>query len=78
MNVRPLGIGNLADVTTALKIIKRVPAQLLVVFDDPLTDLHRDAIVRAVSHRLPVISDGTDWAKAGAVLTYAAVYYEMY
>ena len=34
--------------------------------------------MRSAEGKLPVISNGTDWAKAGALLTYAPDFYEMW
>ena len=78
ISIRLLGIANLNDVRAALKTMDRHRAQLLIVFDDPLTDLHRELIMRFANHRVPVITDGKDWIRRGAILTYAADYYEMY
>jgi putative ABC transport system substrate-binding protein len=78
ITARTLGVRDLKGVHEALKTIDRDRAQALIVFDDPLTDLHREPIMRFAQRRLPVISDGKDWAKAGAVLTYAPNYYEMW
>ena len=78
VSVHTLGVRNLKDIRAALKTIERDRVQALIVFDDPLTDLHREPIMRHTQRRFPVISDGRDWAKSGAVLTYAPNYYEMW
>ena len=78
ISVRLLGIANENDVRAALKTMNRHRGQLLVVFDDPLTNFHRESIMRFADQRVPVLSDGRDWGKRGAVLTYAADYYEVF
>jgi hypothetical protein len=40
--------------------------------------LHLDAIMRQAARRLPVVSEGRDWAKAGALITYGADYHDMW
>ena len=41
-----------------------------------LTELHEKLIMRSIKDRVPVVSEGSDWAKDGALLTYAANSYE--
>ena len=56
--------------------IRREPAQVIIVLDTPLTELHEKLIMRSIKDRVPVVSEGSDWAKDGALLTYAANSYE--
>jgi putative tryptophan/tyrosine transport system substrate-binding protein len=78
VNVHILGVRDLKGVRAALKAVERDRAQVLIVFDDPLTDLHREPIMRFADGRIPVISDGRDWSQAGALLTYAPNFYDMW
>ena len=48
------------------------------MIDSPLTEQYIDAIMRFAAHRLPTISEGKDWAEAGALLTYAPDYHNMW
>ncbi len=52
--------------------------QAAIVFNTPLLLAHRDTLVKALSQILPVISEGRDFARAGALLTYSADYVDMY
>jgi putative tryptophan/tyrosine transport system substrate-binding protein len=49
-----------------------------MIFDNPLTETHLDAIMRHAAHRLPVVSEGRDWPRAGALLSYGADYHDMW
>ncbi|MEO8005765.1 MAG: ABC transporter substrate binding protein, partial [Betaproteobacteria bacterium] len=49
----------------------RLHDQVLMMSATPFTNMHRAAIMNLVARRLPFITDGTEWAKAGAVITYA-------
>jgi putative ABC transport system substrate-binding protein len=78
VRVRTLGVRNWREIQAALGAIDRGPLQALIVFDNPLTELHLAALMRLVAHRLPVVSEGKDWSKAGALLTYGVDYHDMW
>lgn len=76
--LRAFGVRDWDEIGNALGRIQRDRLQALVIFDNPLTELHLDAIMKRVAHRLPVVSEGRDWARAGALLTYGADYHDMW
>jgi putative ABC transport system substrate-binding protein len=78
VTVRALGVSNLEEIQAALKTIERDRPEALIVFDNALTEQYIDAIMHFAAHRLPTISEGKDWAKAGALLTYAPDYHNMW
>lgn len=78
VSVRSLAVRDWNEIRSALSRIERDRVQALMIFDNPLTELHLDAIMKLVAHRLPVVSEGRDWARAGALLTYGADYHDMW
>jgi putative ABC transport system substrate-binding protein len=78
VHVRLWSVRNLDDIRTAVKAIQSSSPQVLVVLNTPLTAIHRDAIMRPTAHLIPVVGEGKDFAAAGAVITYAPNFYEMY
>jgi len=71
ITVLSLPVGSYTDIQAALKIIQKRGPQVLIVWSSPLLTQHRSAIVRAVGHQLPILSDGRFFAEAGALLTYS-------
>jgi len=78
VSVRTFPVHNWNEIQAAFSAIERDRLQTLMIFDNPLTEVHLDAIMRYVGHRLPVVSEGRDWAKAGALLAYGADYHDMW
>ena len=78
VRLRAFGVRDSNEIQAALDTIERDRLQALIIFDNPLTEVHLEAIMRRVAHRLPVVSEGRDWAKAGALLTYGADYHDMW
>jgi len=73
------GVRNLAEMQSAFADIDKKPVQALIVFNAPLTNVYREAVMNyAATHRVPVIGEGREWAEAGALLTYSADYVDMY
>ncbi len=66
------------DIIPPISAIERDRLQALLIFDNPLTEVHLDAIMRLAAHRLPVVSEGRDWVKEGALLAYGADYHDMW
>jgi putative ABC transport system substrate-binding protein len=61
------------DFDNALAIIGRDRPDAMVAFSDPLTVSHRQRIIEyATKHRLPMISELREFAKAGALMSYGA------
>jgi putative ABC transport system substrate-binding protein len=78
VNVRTFAVRDWTEIQAAFKAIERDRLQALMIFDNPLTEIHLDAIMRHAAHRLPVVSEGRDWARAGALLAYGADYHDMW
>lgn len=79
VTVHPVGVRNLDEIETALKAMKSNRPQVLILSGSPLTLLHRGRIIAgAASYKVPVISEGRDFAVDGALLTYSADYHEMW
>ena len=75
-----VGVRNLEEIETALKTMKRHRPQALIVFATPLLNVHRGRIIAgSASYKVPVITDGgREFVEAGALLTYATNYHEMW
>jgi putative ABC transport system substrate-binding protein len=78
VSLRAFPVHNGDEIQDALGRIERDRLQALIIFDSPLTEAHLEAIMRRAAHRLPVVSEGRDWAKAGALVTYGADYHDMW
>ena len=78
VRVRTFAVRDWNEIQAAFSAIERDRLQALMIFDNPLTEVHLDAIMRHAAHRLPVVSEGRDWAKAGALITYGADYHDMW
>ena len=62
---------NAAELDISLAQIARAKSQAMIVVHTPLTVQHRDEIIRfAIRSKLPLVSEGPDWAHAGALLSY--------
>jgi ABC-type uncharacterized transport system substrate-binding protein len=71
MSALSLPVGSYPEIQAAIKTIQKERPQVLVVWSSPLLTQHRDTILKAVGHQLPVIGDGRFFAEAGALLTYS-------
>lgn len=78
VSIRSYGVRDWNEIKGALTAIERDRMQALMIFDNPLTEFHLDKIMKLVAQRLPVISEGRDWARAGALLTYGADYHDLW
>ena len=78
VSVRTFAVRDWKEIQAAFSAIERDRLQALMIFDNPLTEVHLDAIMRHAAHRLPVVSEGRDWSKAGALITYGADYHDMW
>jgi len=78
VSVRTFAVRDWNEIQAAFSAIERDRLQALMIFDNPLTEVHLKAIMRYAAHRLPVVSEGRDWAKAGALLAYGADYHDMW
>ena len=78
VNVRTFAVRDLNEIQAALGAIERDRLKALMIFDNPLTETHLEAIMRSAAHRVAVVSEGRDWARAGALLTYGADYHDMW
>jgi len=78
VNVRVLAARNPEQLSSMLKTLKRERPQALMVIDSAFTEQHSSAILASAANRLPVVSEGKDWADRGALLTYAASYTGMW
>jgi putative tryptophan/tyrosine transport system substrate-binding protein len=77
VTARMLGVQTPQAIRETAAAVDKNPPQALVVLNTPFTNMHREAIMRPLAHRLPVIGEGRDYAVAGAVLTYAPDFVEM-
>lgn len=76
--IRPFAVHNLDEIEAALAVVDRDRLQALFLYGTPLTYLHRNRIMALASRKVPVISDGRDFADAGALLTYGASIRDMW
>ena len=69
--VDPITFRNVAELQIGFAQIARAKPQGMIVVHSPLTVQHRIDIVRFALHvNLPLVSQGPDWAHAGALLSY--------
>ena len=78
VNLRTFAVRDWNEIQAALGAIERDRLKALMIFDNPLTETHLEAIMRHAAHRVAVVSEGRDWARAGALLTYGADYHDMW
>jgi putative ABC transport system substrate-binding protein len=79
VKVREFPVRDSDHLESALAAIRRSPPQALIVPHTPLTIQHRDRIMRfAAGHKVPVVSEGRNFAEAGALLTYGAYAFEIF
>jgi putative ABC transport system substrate-binding protein len=76
--IRTLAVRSLEEIRAAKRIIDRDKPQALMIWLTPLTNQYRDTIMRSAASRLPVIGEGREFAKAGAVLTYSVDYVDLF
>ncbi len=70
---------NAKELDAAFVALKNDPPQAIVVVHSPLSVHHRDAIVRlAAKARVPFVSEGRDFADAGALLSFGASVIDMF
>ncbi len=73
VTLEPLEVRESRDFDRALSISARHRPDAMVVFSDPLTVSHRRQIIEhAMKFRLPMISELSEFAKAGALMSYGA------
>jgi putative ABC transport system substrate-binding protein len=78
ISVRVLPVGTLGDLQTGLRTIRKERPQGLMVWDSPLMTQYHRTITASLASRLPVISDGPHFARAGALLTYSVDQLDMF
>jgi ABC-type uncharacterized transport system substrate-binding protein len=78
LTIHELRIGNLEDVRIVLKATEKEHVQALLVIDSAITLLHIEEIMRLAAHRLPIVSEGREWAERGGLLAYAPDYPSMW
>ena len=78
VTLRTYGVRDLDEIRIALTGIEKDHTQALIVFNTPLFYQNRDTILNWARRRIPVISEGRDWAAAGTLLTYSANFFELW
>jgi putative ABC transport system substrate-binding protein len=71
ITVEAFGVHNLEETRSALLAIERTRPQALILYGSPRFMQHRRTIFDFTVSRFPVVADEADYAKAGAVVTYA-------
>ena len=73
IELHPVTVRAASDLDAAFGEIIRAQPQAVVVMSDPLTLQHQQRIVEfATKHRLPFISETSEFAEAGGLMTYGA------
>jgi putative tryptophan/tyrosine transport system substrate-binding protein len=79
IKVNSVTFNNAAELETRLSQISRAKPRAMIVVHTPLTVHHREQIVRfATRANLPLVSEGPDWAAAGALLSYGPSIADIY
>jgi len=76
--LRTFQAGNPEEIQTALRSISRERLQALIIWNSSTLGLHREEILRATSHRLPVLVNGREFAQSGALISYAPNTFDLY
>ena len=67
------------DIEGAITAIAKDRTQLVILWNSPLTVVHRNTIIVGVAARgIPIISEGREMAEAGALLTYSPNFFDMW
>ena len=67
------------DIEGAITAIAKDRTQLIILWNSPLTVVHRNTIIVGVAARgIPIISEGREMAEAGALLTYSPNFFDMW
>lgn len=75
----PIEVRAPSDIAPALASMPKWQPQALYFFSDPLLVGHRNAIIEfAARHRLPVVSDVSDFTDAGALMSYGVHLPDLY
>jgi putative ABC transport system substrate-binding protein len=77
ISVHPAGFKNKDELENAIKIFKRDRVQIVFVADTPLIYIYREALIRLAGRRFPISAHVKDYAKMGALFTYAPDMQEM-
>jgi putative ABC transport system substrate-binding protein len=72
------GVHNTDEIRVAMARLEKDHVQALLVWGTPLMLVNRQTIMELTPQKLPVISDNREFAEAGAILTYAANYMELW
>ena len=79
LKVRGFAVHDTAELDAAFGTMEKSPPQALFVTHTPFTVVHRAQIMWfAASHKIPVISEGRDFAEVGALLTYGAYDFDLF
>ena len=78
LRLRTYGVRDHDELRLALSGIDKNQVQALIVLNNPVLYQHRETIMNWARTRIPVISEGKDWAEAGALLAYSANFVEMW
>jgi putative ABC transport system substrate-binding protein len=79
VKVHEFSVRDSDQLESALAAMRRSPPQALIFPHTPLTIQHIDHIMRfAEAHKVPVVSEGRNFAEAGALLTYGAYAFEIF
>ncbi len=78
LSLRTYGVRNLDEIRSAFARFDKDRLQALIVWPTPLMLSNRQSILALASHKIPVIGEGSEFAEAGALVTYSADYVEMW
>ena len=76
--LRTFEAGSPEAIQNALRSISRERLQALIIWNSSILGLHRDEILHATSHRLPVLVNGREFAQSGALISYAPNTFDLF
>jgi putative ABC transport system substrate-binding protein len=79
VTLQVIGVRNLDEIESGLKTMKTNRPQALFLLGSPMMYVHGFRVIAgSASYKVPVITDGKEFAQAGALFTYNADYHEMW
>jgi putative ABC transport system substrate-binding protein len=78
LTLHTYGVRDVEEIRSVFARLEKDRIQALMVWPTPLMLVHRQSILDATSHKIPVIAEGTEYVQSGALISYSADYIEMW
>jgi putative tryptophan/tyrosine transport system substrate-binding protein len=78
VSVCMIPVRSLDDVLAVGNVIEKERPQAVMTWASPFMYQHREALMKSIAYRVPVIGDGRELAEVGAVLSYSVDFLDMF